>query len=195
MTLTSEEASLFFEIYFSLLDYTNSKYDINELDIIECVQNQLEMPYMLIMEIADYLWDHISIIDEFIEDIDFTQEAIDILLNWKKRRRGRFLVERNLKKGSILIDIDNQDVYLVKGLISSIEDMVPYTPIMIETTLIPFKDNIVTDGLLKNYNIQFGKGSKSAFKQTYMNAKNNDLIISKWEYKERCVNNKKLVTM
>lgn len=179
MKLSSEESSLFFEIFFTLLDYTNSKYDINELDIIECVQNQLEMPYMLIMEIADYLWDHISIIDEFIEDIDFPQEAVDILLNWKKRRRGRFLLERNLKKGSILIDIDNQDVYLVKGLMSSLEEMVPYTPIMIEATLIPFKDSIVTDGLLKNYNIQFGKGSKSAFKQTYTNAKNNDLIISK----------------
>ena len=179
MTLTSEEASLFFEIYFSLLDYTNSKYDINELDIIECVQNQLEMPYMLIMEIADYLWDHISIIDEFIEDIDFTQEAIDILLNWKKRRRGRFLVERNLKKGSILVAADKK-VYLVKGIYSSWREMLGDLPMpqVVDATLIPFQGEIICDGLIHPYGVCMGKNIADEAKNIYLDAKNRDKIYT-----------------
>ena len=49
-------------------------------------------------------------------------------------------------------------------------------PILLKATLIPFKDKIISDGLVIHYNVCFGKGYSSEFKDIYMNAKKNKSI-------------------
>ena len=178
MKLTVKEASEFYSLFFSLLDFANKKYEINEsIDIEYCVNNDIGLHPIFTKEIADYIWNHTNIINEFIDYYHVEKEDKELLLSWKKCLKRKFLVERHLKKGSIFIDIDTQKVYLVQGLYSSWDEMVPYTPIMIEATLLPFKDKIISDGIINIHRVRFGAGTKSMFKQTYMNAKNNNLII------------------
>lgn len=59
-------------------------------------------------------------------------------------------MERHLKKGSMLISMEDEKVYQVVGIISSLKEMFLYAPmpLMIEATLMPFKDVIITDGLI-----------------------------------------------
>lgn len=47
-----------------------------------------------------------------------SEEEIDIVVGWKNAVRGTFVVDRHLKKGSILVTADKK-VYLVKGIYSS----------------------------------------------------------------------------
>ena len=80
------------------------------------------------------------------------------------------MMARHLKKGSILISMENEEVYQVCGIKSSLEEMFYYAPLslMIEVTLIPFRDVIITDGLIMPYNILIGRTMARTFKDVYL---------------------------
>ena len=70
-------------------------------------------------EIADRLWGNTELIDEYLAEEKLPEEHKNIILGWKKRISGKFIVERHLKKGTIFIQAENNEVYLVSGIISS----------------------------------------------------------------------------
>lgn len=88
------------------------------------------------------------------------------------------MLERHLKKGSVFISIDTEEVYMVNGILSSWEEMFDDRPlpILLQATLIPFKDTIITDGLVTPFDVRFGRGYSSDFKEIYRNAKQNKTI-------------------
>ena len=65
---------------------------------------------------------------------------------------------------------------MVKGLVSTWEEMLGDSPVLLEAVLIPFRDSIISDGLAVPYRIRFGKGAVEDFKEVYMNAKRNHTI-------------------
>ncbi len=50
-------------------------------------------------------------------------------------------------------------------------------PVMLTATLLPWKDVIISDGLVSITNINFGKTYSSDFKEIYLNAKRSGIII------------------
>ena len=85
----------------------------------------------------------------------------------------------SFEKGSIFISTKGESVYLVNGIIDSWEDMllgVP-TPIIVDAVLLPFKDCIITDGLVSVIPVRFGGNYTRSFKEIYMTAKRNGSII------------------
>ena len=50
------------------------------------------------MDVARFLWEQPSIIDDYINESVFPLEQMDILSNWKHCISGRFIIERHLKK-------------------------------------------------------------------------------------------------
>lgn len=58
------------------------------------------------------------------------------------------LLERHLKRGSVFISLEDEQVYMVGGILSSWEEMIPQAdlPILLRATLIPFliDPNILT---------------------------------------------------
>lgn len=50
----------------------------------------------------------------------------------------------------MLISMEDEKVYQVAGIMSSLEEMFQYAPmpLMVEATLIPFRDVIITDGIV-----------------------------------------------
>jgi hypothetical protein len=47
---------------------------------------------------------------------------------------------------------------------------------MLEAVLLPFRDKIITDGLVIPYNIVFGRETAADFKDAYMDAKKSGKI-------------------
>ena len=74
-------------------------------------------------------------------------------------------------------------VFLVRGIESNIEAMFPSEyfplPLLVRATLIPFKDVIITDGLIQRYEFYMGKGIKKILNDAYMQAKWEKRVISK----------------
>ena len=56
--------------------------------------------------------------------------------------------------------------------------MFPYAhlPMMLDATLIPFKDVIISDGLVVPYRIVIGGNMARSFKEIYMENKSNGLV-------------------
>lgn len=133
-----------------------------------------------VKEIANVLWDDISLIDQYLIDqrTDISDEHKEIISSWKRRVQGRFVMERHLKKGTIFVSEDDR-VYQVQGIISSWEEMFFYAPmpLLMEATFIPFRDVIISDGLVMPYNIVIGKNMAKQFKDVYMSAKKSGTLI------------------
>ena len=132
-----------------------------------------------IKKAADILWDNVSLIDDFIAaNPNLGKRETNILSSWKRCKKGTYLIERHLKKGSIFIDSDNEEVYRVCGIYTSFEEMLWGYPLpfLIDTTLSPFENCIINDGLVIYRPIIFGGNMKKGFKEIYIRAKNNGNI-------------------
>ena len=75
--------------------------------------------------------------------------------------------------------MEEQKVYQVLGIISSWEEMFQFMPmpLLIEATFMPFRDVIISDGLVMPYNILIGSGMKRKLKNIYMDAKKSGTLI------------------
>lgn len=170
--LPEEDVKLFYKLFFGLLDYVNEKKKVNDLkDLAE----QKSLDPDAVKKIANVVWKDTSLIDAFLSERgnSLTPEEQEILRSWKHVQSGRFIIERNLKKGSVVISLEDNSVFLVRGIITSLEEMFFYRPlpVMIEADLLPFKGVIITDGLVYPINIFMGGGVKKSLKDTYNSAK------------------------
>ena len=175
--LSAEDADLFFELFLSLINFTNRKRNID--DTLGVVEAPKQLPPKAGMKIADVLWSNTGLIDEYVAEhtTSTSTEHLEILMSWKSCIRGRFFLERHLKSGSILID-SKDNVYRVTGITTSFEEMFIgcKLPIIITATLLPFKNVIITDGLLTSDTTIFGTGYREALKVIYMDAKETGTI-------------------
>ena len=114
-----------------------------------------------LFSISRVLWQHPEVIDEYIAESDGSSIAAEdrdavhlteadsrIILSWKQFISGKFAVVEHHANGSTLIDVETNNVYRVKGITDPIEILVRgfNLPVIIQTTLLPFKDVIVTSG-------------------------------------------------
>lgn len=179
-TLSAEDKRTFFRLFIPLLQFTNQKYEINEY-----LDENLRSghPYIEdLKEVSDVLWQNTDTIDEFIEANEDRLSAVErtLLERWRHPVSGQFIIERHLVKGSIFIESKEGNVYLVKGLTDPWSVMFANRtpPILLDTTLIPFRDCIISDGLTMVQNIYFSTEARNNFKDVYMYAKQNGKIIS-----------------
>ena len=174
MRLEPSDAALFFQLWIPLLNFVNRKYQVRpeagELDESRGVNVSVAKA------LADYLWSHVQVIEEYLAEAGLPEEYAQIVAGWKQCKPGRYLLERHLKKGSIFISMEDEAVYMVKGLFSTWEEMLGKTPVLLKAVLIPFRDSIISDGLVVPYRIHFGKGISDGFKEIYMKAKRNNTI-------------------
>ena len=170
--LPEGDVKLFYRLFFGLLDYVNEKKKVNDL---KNLADQPSLDPQAVKQIAAVVWQDTSLIDDYLAGpgSSLPPEEQVILGSWKRRVSGRFIVERNLKKGSVVISLEDNSVYLVRGIKTSLEEMFFYRPlpVMIEADLLPFKGVVITDGLVSSMNIFMGGGMKKQFKDFYNRAK------------------------
>ena len=174
MILEYSDVELFYELWFPLLDFVNRKYRVcPETEIIDPEEG---VDPSVAKAIADYLWTHIEVLEEYLAVAELPEEYVQIVAGWKRCKPGRYILERHLKKGSVFISAEDGAVYMVKGLFSTWEEMLGEAPVLLDAVLIPFRDSIISDGLVMPYQIYFGKGARADFREVYMAAKKNQTI-------------------
>lgn len=155
MKLNEADGKLFFLLFKPLLYFVNQKYRMYDLPPMNC-----PMDGDVAIKLADKVWKNPYLIDRYLKTRkdELSEDEQAILFSWKNNVRGKFILERHLKKGSILISMQDEKVYQVQGITSTWEEMFPGwpLPIFIEATLIPFRDVIISDGLVSTYNMRIG---------------------------------------
>ena len=174
MRLEQSDAELFYRLWFPLLDFVNSKYHV--CPETETIDQRQGVDARDAKAIADYLWSHTGVIEEYLVVAELPNEYAQIVAGWKQRKPGRYILERHLKKGSVFISVEDGAVCMVKGLFSTWAEMLGESPVLLDAVLIPFRGSIISDGLVVPYRICFGKGAREGFKEEYMNAKRNHTI-------------------
>ncbi len=178
MILSEADAKLFFELWLELLDHTNKKYKVNPQ--LSEISPKVSLPIKKIMTVSDWLWEHPGEIDSYLsENSHLSTEQQEIVCGWKRFVRGSFIVERHLRKGSVFISSQTLKVYLVKGITDPWDYLLRHEPlpVMLHATLIPFRDTIISDGLVRPYDLMFGGGMKQELKDIYLSAKKNGKVI------------------
>ena len=164
-TLTPNDAKLFYELWIPLLDFVNSTYRVNpNLGKMEKAEN---LNIQEVRVVADFLWSHPEVIDRYVDSANLPSEHREIVAGWKRFVSGEFILERHLKRGSVFISLKDEQVYMVNGILSSWEDMIPYAalPILLRATLIPFRDKIIYDSIVTCNNVIIGHGYAETFKK------------------------------
>ena len=132
-----------------------------------------------------------DLIDAFVSENPFNlpDEELEIVRSWKHLVAGQFYVYRCLKKYTIFLTTREPVVaYGVLSLMDSFEDLIgPRLPHLCKTVLLPFKGQIVYDGLLAGYNITFGSGIRRRLKDSYDDAKERQGIITSLPPPPRCL--------
>ena len=177
MRLKTEDAGLFYKLFLPLLDFVNETYHVT----VEGVHFEGEsIDPQDALDAARFLWERTWIIDEYLAAVQLPDDEREILESWKRCIFGTFIVERHLKKGSVFISADDNSVYLVNGIFSSWEEMLQDTPlpVILQATLLPFKNVIISDGLISVQPVRFGRNIAVDFKETYMIAKRSGTLIT-----------------
>jgi len=179
MILLPEERKVFFKNWLGLLAFVNDKHHL--IRNFGHPKKTAGLKQEDITKIKTKLWENVAVIDEYINSASgLSEEDIQILTGWKTNIPGHFMVVTHLKKYSVLLN-DKEDVlYGVIGIRSPIADMLPLDmlPMMIQTTLMPFKGRIIYDSLFSVYNSQISPNVKKNCKASYSEIKEQKGIIS-----------------
>ena len=159
----------FYKLYFALLDYTNQKYQIKKGYKIYKKQNR--NPKNL-YEIIEKLWkNQKEIIDEFISKNPYklNDEELEIIKEFKNGIRNIYIIARYEEEYTAFMTPNK--TYMIKGVNTNVDEIIPYNelPKAVITTILPFKDHLIYDGIIVSYPIDLGMEFKKIVAKEYQN--------------------------
>ena len=78
----------------------------------------------------------------------------------QKGKRGLVVISEYTKEYTKALTEDN--LYMIKGINSNIDEIISYNdlPVNVITTILPFKDYLIYDGIFSKYDFEMGIGMK-----------------------------------
>ena len=179
MTLPPTQVQHYYRLWLPLLQFANQQLGL--FSDLRGTAGPDSIDRDRAIKVRDALWENDRILDRFVEEnpVGFQSEALAILKSWKHRRTGEFFVYKVFKKHGIFINQkEKPEVFEVKGLQSSFDEILPFFPILVQTVLLPFQGELIADGLFASYSVYFGKGIQAELKDIYNDAKERGTIIT-----------------
>lgn len=175
MRLSNREAKEFYEIWFKLLRAVNEKHNICP-SVTEFVYEKDSTEE--VSKIAEYIWTHPESIDEVIADnekVGYNARELAALEAWRNKYvHSEFVIVEHRSNHTVFMDIqDDMHLYAVHGIFDSLKKIFPprALPVLLKTTLLPFKNKIILDGSLKVGNPEDLEELSDKFLNSYRNAK------------------------
>ena len=148
----------------------------------------IEETNLLLKKIRDAWYNDTKIIDSVLynEKHSLTNEDKSIIRTWKYNITGNFVCLKYYKNHALFYSEDTNSFYEVKALTEDFEKVLLYKklPCACETTLLPYKNIIVWDGLVGLFHVSFKPNLTKIFTNAYKNAKKNNEIIKQISYKD-----------
>jgi hypothetical protein len=180
MLLPPEEVSLFIPLYSSLISFAASR--LGGVAGIFDVETFLHASNEARAKARDKLLNNIALINDFVHTnpYQFPEKELSNLLKLQHFISGKFFIERDLKNYTVFLkDDETPKAYGVLGLTDEIIEMLPYPlPVFVSAVLLPWKGQIICDGLILTYNVILGGGIRKNLKDTYRQAKELGIITS-----------------
>lgn len=180
MLISPEEAKLFFALYPSVIGFAAGRSGgiegIRDAGTFKSAPNEAKA------QARNHLLNNIELIKDYTEENPdrFREQELGYMSDWSLFMQGDFYAVQDLKKYTVFLPADDSTkAYGVLGLTDEITDMLPPTlPIFIKAVLLPWKGQIICDGLFNIYNISFGSGIRGSIRESYRQAKAAGIITS-----------------
>lgn len=180
MRIPPDEAQLFHRLYPSFIGFVAGQLGgvagIRDANTFRAASNEART------EARDRMLDNIALIDDFVEENPdrLSERKLSHVSLWRHFVRGRFVVERDLRNYTVLLDDGRPaGAYAVLGLTTEIVEMLSVPmPALVEAVLLPWKGRVVCDGLIGSFNISMGGGIRRIYRETYREAKARGIIMS-----------------
>ena len=72
----------------------------------------------------------------------------------------------------------SKEVYAVVGLYSPLAELLPHVPMFVQAVLLPFRDQIIIDGVVESMQIGFGPGARRMLHSQFPKAKAHSRVRS-----------------
>ncbi len=181
MQLSIEDVDQFFRLHRSLMFFVNDRLRVIDGEVAS-VEVYSALTPQVRFQVHEALLEHMDLIDAFadVNPFHFDEANIEIVRSWKHLVTGEFFAYRPLRNHMVfLTSTDPAVAYGVLALFSPFEDLIPPPlPRMIKTTLLPFKGQIVYDGLMTARNVTFGPGIRRSLDESYKEAKASGGIVT-----------------
>lgn len=178
MILAAEDAALFYRAWGALLSWVNDRRAIVPSFPRPAPGQPLDPERAV--RIRDVLWADDSLREQFLIEGagDLSGSECELIASWKHRVRGDFVVHRHLQEHSIFM---SDAVYGVRGIYTPLRVMFPSLPRYVGAVLLPFRDAIITDGLVTTppMHITFGASVRRTFAAQYSAARAARTIITR----------------
>ena len=178
MTLSDIEYKTFLKTHIDLLFFVGQQCNFIADDVN--FDQFVDLDFSIKLKCRDFLLDNKILLDDYITiNFDhFTTEQISTLTGFKKMISSDFVIFKCLTNNAIFIDTKDNKFYAVKALGDSFDEFFDRFPVLVRTTLLPYKDKIVYDGFIKPTGVYFGSGMTSTMKEDYKLAKMNNQILT-----------------
>lgn len=175
-TLTPSEYNLYYKLQFALLFFVQRKYNVPDNATINSPEQlRYDTTTEDKLKVRECLYEHIDSIGAFTKENPekFTEAELAIIESWKHFLKGRFYIMQYLKDYAIFLSAGKTEkAYGVKALMSDFDEVVSYDPpVLVDAVLLPFKNQIIYDGLLSPAPVLFGPGIRRDLQQSYQEAK------------------------
>lgn len=180
MNLSIAETQLFYKLHSSWLAFANRELQILPEDIpAERVRRQ---PPGSIAELRDATYARPDLLERYLalNPDQLPPDELLIVASWRHRLQGEFYIMKYLKAYSVLMSTEESaHLYGVLGLYDPIEIVTGGAPlpVLVKAVLLPFRDRITYDGILKKYPIIFGRGIRSNLNRIYSRLKEREGIV------------------
>ena len=182
MNLHPDDGKLFYKLYSALMFYANQRLHILDEPVADAEAYAALSPFSR-AKVRDALHVHKELIDQFVQGnpANLNADELGIVSSWKHALVGKFYVFRHLKNYTIFLSSGGSPnkAYGVLGLADPLEEVVGRRlPVLTNAVLLPFKGQIVYDGLIAIQPIAFGGGIKRMLNEEYNRAKETFGIIT-----------------
>lgn len=179
--LDIEAVDLFFRLHRSLMFFVNQKLRVID-EKAATPEKYSGLPPEKRIKVHEAFLEHTDLVNAFAVENPFHlgEDELEIVQSWKHLVSGTFYAYRQLKSYMVFLSTTEPVVaYGVVALFQPFETVIgPYLPRMVKTTLLPFKGQIVYDGVAMSYNITFGPGIRRRLDQEYKEAKEGTGIVT-----------------
>ena len=181
--LPYEGCKLFYETWYKLMIFVDKKLNVVNYPITP-VYGEIH-DTSSILKIRNKLWEDPKMIDELLKSgTQFSYKEVSLLQDMEKRHiKGMFAVVQYTPEYAVLMRADKGEtpnLYAVKGITCSVaKTLRSRFPIMLETVLLPFGEQIIYDTFITSNKVIFGKELRDSLMNEYAKLKTSSGIITK----------------
>jgi hypothetical protein len=179
--LTPHELEQFFNLHWALMFFANQRLNVIPNKVTTSEEFAALPPDVRII-VRDAVNDNLDLIESFVAEnpAHLTEDELDIVRSWRHLVSGQFYVFRELKKCTVFLSTTSPAIaYGVLALSQPFKELIgPSLPVLTQTVLLPYKDGIVYDGIMRSYNISFGPGIRRNLTQDFNDAKARHGIVT-----------------